>query len=364
MRIGFDATTFNLTKGGTSVYLYNLLHTLRQTYPDSEFIPFSIGNDYSTGNNGFQKKVETLYRELLWQQVIFPKKMEREKMNIIHSPNHIAPLKSKLPRVVTFHDIYILRNPDAFKKWQSTYAKYILPKVLHSGCTIICDSEFTKGEIIDRYGIPENQFEVIHLGVSNNFRIIENSDIISSVKKKYNLPEDFLLYVGAIEPRKNIKTLLNALKIIENTIDIKLVISTSGGWKNEEVHNMLKDAKLRERIINLGFVDIDDLPVLYNLAKIFIFPSIYEGFGLPVLEAMACGCPVIASDGSSLIEVVGDAGLIFEATNHEQLAFNIIKILSSTELSYQLSQKGLQRSKIFTWGNCAKKTLEVYKKLI
>jgi len=360
MRIGFDASTIQLTKGGTTVYFNNLLTALRNVAPENDYILFSTGNPTSR-NKLLLRQIDTLYR-LYWQQYKLPKLAKENNLDVLHSPAPFAPLRAEVPRVVTFHDIYILKDPSSFHIWQSQISNYIYPKIINSGCKIIADTNFTKKEMTSRFNIEDDQISVIHLGIDNRFRVNSNKDELELVKAKYKLPSEFILYVGAIEPRKNMQRLVDAMSIVHNTENIPLVIVSFGGWKNKQIYQAIK--KLGNNIMLLTNINDIELPAFYNLATLFVFPSLYEGFGLPVLEAMACGCPVAISNCGAHMEIGDDSALFFNPTNVEDIADKILTIINSSELTQLLISKGIYNSQKYSWEKCAIKTLDVYKSLI
>jgi glycosyltransferase involved in cell wall biosynthesis len=221
----------------------------------------------------------------------------------------------------------------------------------------------SKRDIQNIYKISENKISVIGEGVDNRFKTISNKQLLDRVRKKYHLPKRFILFVGTIEPRKNLPLLLSAFAKIKDKFGIKLIVVGKLGWKYENIFNTASQLKIKNDFIFTGFVEDNDLPAIYNLAKVFVYPSYYEGFGLPVLEAMACGCPVITSSTSSLSEIVGNAAILINPTNIKDITEVILKIVSNKKLKLELIKQGLKQVKKFNWQNCAKKTLNVYQSL-
>ena len=361
MKIAYDATTLGLTKGGTSVYFRNLIENLKIIEPENEY------NLYSTNfigkKNFLIKKVETLYREFLWRDNILPRMASNNKSDIIHFPNQISTLKSKIPTVVSIHDIYILKNPDAFPFVQVKRAQYMLPRVLRTATKIMALSHFTKNEILNYINIDEKKIKVVYPGASKLFKPVKDKDRLKQITHKYKLPEKFILYVGAIEPRKNVDKLIGAFDIVRKSVDISLVIVSFGGWKNKNVYNTVKNSPNFKHIHLVGYVSDEDLPVIYGLANMFVYPSMYEGFGLPLLEAMSCGCPVIGTQNTVADEVLGNSGILTESLDIDQLA-SAIFYLSKENNRLKYKNLGLQRSSKFTWKKCAKETLELYQTVV
>jgi glycosyltransferase involved in cell wall biosynthesis len=203
----------------------------------------------------------------------------------------------------------------------------------------------------------------VYEAAQNNFKRIQVHKILNSIKQKYHLPDRFILFVGTLEPRKNIIRLLEAYARIKDKLPHKLVIAGTKGWLYQPIFEAVKRLSLRNNVIFLGYVDDGNLPALYNLADLFVYPSIYEGFGLPVLEAMACGIPVITSNVSSLPEVAGDAAVLVDPYNVKELAGAMKHVLTNASLRKQVINKGFQQAKNFSWKKCARETLKVYEEV-
>lgn len=359
--IGFDASTTLLTKGGTTIYFNQLLAALKYIEPQNNYILFSSGNTFLRTKIGF-KQIDTLYRELYWQQIKLPALAKAKRVDILHCPAHLAPLRAEVPRVFTIHDIYILQNPRSFRMWGANFSKFIYPKIINSGCKIITDTHFTKKEIISRFNIDAEQISAIHLGIDKRFKLISNKEELELVKNKYNLPSEFILYVGAIEPRKNIVRLIDALGIVHQSEKIPIVLVSYGGYKNSQILKYIN--KLSKNVVLLRNINEFELSAIYNLAKLFVSPSLYEGFGLPILEAMACGCPSAISNCEAHKEIGNDSALFFDPLNVDDISEKILTIINSTELTKSLITKGLSNSQKYNWTKCAKETLKVYKSLI
>jgi len=360
MRIGFDTSTYSLTKGGTTVYLKNLIKNIHKISPSEEIFEYQLSTNKYSGYT-ISKKLETIYRELIWQQKSLPKMALKDKVNLIHYPNHYCTLNSKLPTIVTFHDIYILRNPQAFTKWHSKFANFLFPKVVKRANHIIAISEFTKNELVQYLDVPEEKITVIYNGVDYKFKTIHDEDLLNQIKNKYKIKNPFLLYVGAIEPRKNINLMINSFCQIRSKMNIDLVVVSFGGWNNKELLNMINESPGKDYIRLLGYLPEEELPVIYNLALGLIYLSSYEGFGLPMVEAMASGCPVIASSNTVAEEIVGKAGALINPNNEEEIVESVTRLLNES-YRHEIIEQGLNRAKNFSWEKCAKETLTIYQK--
>jgi glycosyltransferase involved in cell wall biosynthesis len=270
--------------------------------------------------------------------------------------------------VVTAHDLSFEMFSETFS-WKRRLWHFFVNfrRLAHSADKIIAVSQSTKDDLMTRYGVPEKNIAVIPSGVGEQFRAIgRNDEELIRVQKKYNLPYKFILSLETFEPRKNIISLIRsyeALQKLGNPVYDKysLVIAGVRGWKDEEVFRVIANSPYKEKIILPGFVADEDKPALYNLAGVFVYPSFYEGFGFPPLEAMACGAPVIVSHSSSLPEVVGDAGVFIDPYQPEELFRALQQILSDQELVDLLRKKGIARAVLFSWDKAAKATSEVFR---
>lgn len=295
-----------------------------------------------------------------------------QDVDIIHYPYFepffvTLPLAKKKPTVVTVHDLTPLVLSHLFPigikgriKWE------VQKRLLRSVDAIITDSENSKNDIARIVGYPKEKIHVVYLAAGEEFKRITNNQYpISNIKKKYSLPEKFALYVGDVTPNKNLPRLVKAC--IQANVPLVMVgkslvakeYDRSNPWNKDlvEVQRLVKENK---SLISLGFVESEELVALYNLATVFVMPSLYEGFGLPVIEAMACGCPVIASTKGSLPEVAGEAALYVEAEDIENISDGIKKVMGDNALQKKLSKKGLEQVEKFSWKKTAEQTVKVY----
>jgi glycosyltransferase involved in cell wall biosynthesis len=285
-------------------------------------------------------------------------------LDIFHNPSQvITAFKFSQKYIITIYDITPNLYPETHTDIITFVHRYLLPKALKTSDKVITISHHTKNDIIKHFKIPENKIKVIHLAANENYKPLNEKEIIN-IKQKYNLNYSFILYVGTLEPRKNIPTLLKALyKLKKQGIKHKLAITGKKGWKYKSIFETIEKLNLQKDVIFTGYVPDEDLPALYNAADLFVYPSLYEGFGLPPLEAMQCGTPVITSNTSSLPEVVGDAGIMVNPYDVDELANNMYGVLTNDGLREELSKKGLERAKLFSWKKCAEEHLKVYEEV-
>ncbi|MBC7226910.1 MAG: glycosyltransferase family 4 protein [Thermoflexales bacterium] len=287
-------------------------------------------------------------------------------VDLFHATEHLLPRFSRIRTVFTLHDLIFLFHPETHKPLNRWFLTLMMPRFLRAADAVIAVSECTKRDAVRAYGIPEEKITVIYEGVSLRFRPAD-PEAVRVVRAKYGLPEHFILYVGTIEPRKNLTALLEAYAALQarNTqYATRLVIVGKKGWLYEGFFRRLRELGLEEHVHFTGYVPDEDLPALYSAADLFVFPSLYEGFGLPVLEAMACGVPVVCSNTSSLPEVAGDAALLVDPADVRALAEAMERVLADEALRATLRTRGLERARQFTWEATARRTLEVYRRVV
>jgi glycosyltransferase involved in cell wall biosynthesis len=282
------------------------------------------------------------------------------QVDLFHGPDFtLPPLRARTKAIVTVHDLSYLRLPNCFKPALLNYLVDNVPRAVSRADWVLADSMSTRRDVIELLKVPEDKVSVLYPGVESRFRPITDARTLADIRQKYGLPERYILSVGTIQPRKNYERLVQAFSMLEAQ-DASLVIVGGKGWLYERLFQQVQDLELRDRVCFAGYVKDVDLPVVYNLAYAFVFPSLYEGFGIPPLEAMACGVPVIAADNSSLPEVVGDAGLLIDAQDTEALAHALSQLLDDSALCQRLVDRGLARAKQFTWERAAHTLLSTY----
>lgn len=296
------------------------------------------------------------------------------EFDIVHCPSHEMPFFRKLPRsraIVTIHDLTPLLFPRYQKPRRVFYFQQVLPRLLDRVDQVLTDSQSSRNDILEHYRLPDKKVSVVYPGVNPIFQIKESNQarsgrFLASEGQKISLPEKFILFVGTLEPRKNLERLLVAYNQLKREGRPEaLVVVGARGWGQDWQELLVKtvEEKYRDSVFRLGYVSEDDLVSLYNLAEVFVYPSLYEGFGFPVLEAMACGTPVITSNVSSLPELAGEAALLVNAANARDLAEKIELVLTDPRLKGRLRSAGLEQVKKFTWPQAARQVQDIYKSL-
>jgi glycosyltransferase involved in cell wall biosynthesis len=293
--------------------------------------------------------------------------MNRFKVDVIHHPfSFLNPLNVATPSVLTFHDMQHEFFPEYFSPYEMKVRKEFYRPSAEQATRIIAISQHVKSCLVDRYEINPEKIDVVHNGFNPAYRLLDDPDSLEEVRSKYGLSRPFMYYPAATWPHKNHKTLLEALKIMKERyrFDGQLVLTGIAMRANDKILGEIVRLGLEDEVKVLGYLPYDDLPRLYNLARVMVFPSLFEGFGIPLVEAMACGCPIACSNAASIPEVVGDAGKIFDPVSVEDMAEKIWHLWSDEALRQALKIKGSARAKLFSWDITARDTVKVYSKVI
>ncbi len=308
---------------------------------------------------------------ILWHRLRLPIPVEwfTGPVDIFHSTDFVLPPVRQARTILTVHDLTFMRLPQCAEAGLRAYLNKVVPRSIERADLVLADSQSTKDDLIELLGVSPDKIGVVYAGVEKRFRPMEGEIALERARKRYGLDFPFILSLGTLEPRKNFTGLIEAYALMRGRGQrvgdrgLKLVIAGGKGWLYDEIFAKVEELGLAGEVIFPGFVADEDLPALYNLAELFVFPSLYEGFGLPPLEAMACGTPVVTSDRPSLPEVVGEAGLMVEATDPEALAEAMERVLTDENLRREMREKGLKQAEKFTWEAAAEKLLEAYSTL-
>lgn len=378
-RIGIDISTL-LNHGpdiGAGRYIINLVRNLLEIdnkntyvltgrYTSTEYLEIAYNLKKDFENNKIELKFyRTPQKKLdLWNRFKFPPiEFLGFKADILHCPDYLIPPTLNKNIVLTIHDLAFIRFPEFNFDWFVKKYTREVKKNVQISKKIIADSKSTKNDIVKFFKINPAKVEVVYLSAESIFIKLPEKDKNKNVLKKYKINKKYILSVGTIEPRKNFITLIKAFNLIKQKktdTDYKLVIAGRTGWKSEATYEEREKSPYREDILFSGRVPDQDLVQIYNQAELFVYPSLFEGFGLPPLEAMSCGLPVIASDTSSLKEVIGNAGMLVTAGDESKLKKQILHVLENEEIKEELKGKSLIRAKKFSWEETARKTLEIY----
>jgi glycosyltransferase involved in cell wall biosynthesis len=302
---------------------------------------------------------------LAWEQTAFPGLVRRSGAGLLHSLHYTLPLHHPCRSVVTLHDLTYFLFPHLHTLPKRYFFRLFILLSARRADALLADSESTRQDAIRLAGADPARIHTALLGVTPEFRPIANRAHLEAVRRKYRLPERYVLFVGLQEPRKNLPALLGAFGSIAGRIPgHTLVIAGRQGWQMNQLNRQLGRLRLGERVHFTGYVDQDDLPGVYNLADVFVYPSLYEGFGLPVLEGMACGTPVITTNVSSMPEITGEAGVLVPPGDERALAEALLGLLNDPARREALARQGVQRAAGFTWQRTAQQTLAVYRAVL
>ena len=298
-------------------------------------------------------------RRVVWEQLIQPRILRRIGANLVHGPVFVGPLAAPCPLVITIHDLSFIRFPRLFRPANRLYLKTMTRLSARRARRLIAVSRHTARESAQLLGIPQERISVVYHGVDPAFRPLPTEQVVA-FRERRNLPQCFVLFVGTLEPRKNLIRLVEAFARIRNG-DSKLILVGGKGWLYDDLFATVDELGLCDRVLLPGYVPNEELPLWYNAATAFAYPSLYEGFGMPVTEAQACGTPVLASNTTSLPEAAGDAALLVDPLEPEAIAAGLDRLLGDRLLREQLRDRGLAHARTFTWSRTARETVEVYR---
>ncbi len=360
-RVALDVTVARLGRAGPHVYVTELARALGPLLQDRLRPIASRFAAPVDARRTVGDRLRTLGRDLWWHQIGVTRAARRAGATLLHLPAGVGPVRRSLPTVLTVYDLNVLRFPHLFRRWFRHYARAVLPRAARSADVIITLSEASKADIVQDLAIPGERVVVIPPGVNPSFTpVAAESARAQEVRRRYGLGSDFVLTVGSVEPRKNLRSLLEAvgrLRTRGGTSDVALVHAGPEGWLADGVS---RTAGARF----LGYVSLPDLVALYGMARVCVYPSLYEGFGFPVVEAMACGCPVVTSNVSSLPEVAGDAAVLVDPYSVDAIAGGIATLWTDEGRRRELSARGLARARSFTWERTARETAALYERLL
>ena len=367
MRIGIDARLVYYSQAGIGQYILNLAKWLAQIDGANEYVLLQSRKD---SRNIIEQ--DNFRRVSLWtpshhrfEQQALPAEIARLGLDLLHSPDFIPPFYANCRTVITVHDLAFLLYPQFLTQESARYYSQIDEAVRRTD-HIIADSESTRRDVLRLLGARPDKVSVVYLAANPIYRPISLAQARQWVGKKFGFTGDFILSVGTIEPRKNLSTLLRAYRQLLDAykLDVELALVGGKGWLYDEIPSLVETLRLTDRARFLGRVSDQDLLHLYNAAGVLAHPALYEGFGLPPLEAMSCGTPVVVSNTSSLPEVVGDAGLLVDPEDVDAWAAALWRVCTDDDLRDELSQKALARSRRFSWERTARHTLRIYEQVL
>jgi glycosyltransferase involved in cell wall biosynthesis len=380
MRIGVDYTSAVRQRAGIGRYTRGLMHAVaaldgqvnaasdNAAVTANRYVLFSAGRDPDepAWPANFRTRPLPLtdrHLSIIWQRLRLPVPVEliTGPLDVFHSPDFVLPPVLRARTVLTVHDLSFYRHPECSSPPLLRYLMSAVPRSVKRADMVVADSESTRRDVIELLGMPEDRVAVVYAGVEPHFTPHARDDE-AEVLHRYGIRPPFILAVGTLQPRKNYVRLIRALDRLrrQHGLPHRLVIVGGKGWLYGEIERTIAELGLQEAVMVAGFVHDEDLPALYRAADAFAYPSLYEGFGIPLLEAMACGTPVVTTTVSSMPEVAGDAALLVPPDDVAALADALARLVSDDTLRNDLRQRGFERTRAFTWESAAKRLLGIY----
>lgn len=371
MRIGIDATPLPARPAGAGTYILQLIQALADSNEGHDLIVFV----QRSRSNLFQDNPSRRFMvvpvsdmppalRLIWEQVSLPRLCRDHQLDLLHSLHYTSPARSPCLSVVTFHDMTFFMYPQLHTLSKRVLFPIFIRSSARQANALIAVSEATRQDAIRLLKIPPEKITTIPNGVAAHFHPLTDQVQLEACRQRYSLPKDFILYVGTMEPRKDLPLLIRAFqRLVQEDTSHHLVLVGRQGWMVGELGKTIKQFQLEPFIHTTGYVPYSDLPMIYNLARVFVYPSIYEGFGFPPVEAMACGTPVIATSIPVNRDHIGEAGLLLPPGDEDSLFDNLSRLIKDRQFREELSARGIQRSKAFSWRKSALSTMEVYSRL-
>ena len=377
-RIGIDVTSALTQGGGIGRYTRELVRALLTLESDNQYTLFSARPpDSLPVSDPLPDSPEINYRPAflserwlyrLWYRLRLPLPVQlfSGPLTLFHSPDFVLPpVSGGIPTLLTVHDLSFIHFPETFPPVLVKYLNHVVPWSVSRASHILADSISTKNDLIDHWAVPERKITVLYSGVSEAYHPVKDLAVLHSVRQTYGLQDNpYVLSVGTIQPRKNYQMLIRAFAPIARQHPFDLAIAGGKGWLEEEMKAEAARQGIADRVRFLGFVDDEHLPALYSAASLFVFPSLYEGFGLPVLEAMACGVPAIISNSSSLPEVGGEAALQLPPQSPDAWSSGMDSVLSDRNLAAEMIEAGFLQVQQFSWQKAARQLLGIYDALL
>ncbi len=370
IHVGVNAHLLSLAdtyrSAGINSYIQNLLGHLPEVDPHIDYTVF-LGERRYLGGAGLDLEFSRLPTQrpparIFWEQAIQPWSVRKAGLDLIHGTAFVGPQVTTCPFVITVHDLSFLSYPQSFPVLNRVYLRAFTRLSVRRARRIIAVSESTKSDLIRYYGISPAKVDVVYNGVNPNFRPVPAAKV-ADFRLQRDLPDRFILFVGTLEPRKNVTRLIDAYARLSGSRP-PLMLLGGKGWLYDEIFARVEMLDLQNEVNFVGYVPAEELPLWYNAATLFVYPSLYEGFGLPPLEAMACGTPVVTSEASSLPEVVGQAGLLADPTSSEALAAAMERVLADSDLQEEMGKAGLVQAKEFSWQKTAACTVDSYQRAL
>lgn len=369
MRIGIDARPLSKQRTGVGNYIQGLVGLLPQVAPQHEYFLYSNrAIDASFVEGPYCRQSDRAFRWCpgsFWLIGRGAHLARRDGLDVYWTSNPILPFRMPVGvrKVITVHDLVWLRCPETMTRYSLLIQTACARRAIADADYIVVVSRSTQDELIQRLGVPKEKTKLVHPGVADRYEAQDHAKAAAYIARKYSVPERYFATVGIVHPRKNHQFLVRVLGILKRNgqLDCPLLVVGPMGWKNSPLFREIQAAGLTESDIRfLGYISDEDMPLFYAGAQVFLFPTLYEGFGLPPIEAMACGAPVIASDAPCMPEVLGDAAILEPLTSPERFATAILRVLADDQLRGALRAKGIQRAQRFRYETSVKQLLGLF----
>jgi glycosyltransferase involved in cell wall biosynthesis len=370
-QIGINAHLLSAESGyrraGIHQYINQVLDNLPLLASGSKYLVFSRHASRFSAKPGFAVQssrwpTEKRVVRISWEQTAWPLLASYHKLDLLHSMAFVAPLLSRIPTVITVYDLSFIHFPQRFPTMQRTYLQSQTARSCRRARRVITISESGRRDVHRFFQVPLDKIDVVLPGVDPLFRPLPETEV-AAFRRREHLPQQVILHVGTLQPHKNIPMLLEALARLARP-EIALILAGGKGWLYQDIFNRVAQLGLQKQVRFTGYIADEDLPLWYNSASILAFPSVYEGFGMPVVEAMACGTPVVAAKSSSIPEACGEAALYFNPENVGALTDRLSAILDDTNLAAAMRKKGLAQARLFSWQRAGQETAHVYRRAL
>lgn len=375
MRIGIEAQRlFRKKKHGMDIVALELIKALQKLDTGHEFVVFvrpDTDDKVITAGANFEIVRVKGSPYPVWEQFMLPPAVKKYGIDVLHCTANTAPLNSSAPIITTLHDIIYLEKLNLtqgsmYQRIGNLYRRWNVPRTVKKSKIITTVSNFERQRILDHFDLPEEKVVTVYNAVGAHFKKITDENELERVKLKYNLPNEYLFFLGNTDPKKNVRGVLAALAILkqQGKLRLPIVMPDLDSLYLNQLLSDLKAPDLANDVILCGYIPNIEIPAVYSSAVLFLYPSLRESFGIPLLEAMACGVPVVTSNSSPMTEVAGNAALYAEAANPESIAENIDMLLNNEQYRQQLVALGKERIKLFSWENTASQMLTLYEKIV
>jgi len=348
---------------GIHGYLYNTLAHLPEVAPEFSYtVLVGQGNPPARADLTVHRSrlhTQNPVARIIWEQIAAPRTLAHLQPDLLHGMAFALPLRWRGPSVVTIYDLSFIRHPERLSAARRLYLRTFTRASARRARRVIAISRSGRDEIHELLGVPLEQIDVAYPGVDESFAPLPPAEV-DAFRREKGLPERYILYLGTLEPRKNLDTLIRAYARLPQRRDVKLVLAGGRGWGTDAIFALIEKLGLEGDIIRPGYIAGNELPMWYNAAEIFAYPSVYEGFGMPLVEAMACGVPVITSNTSSLPEAAGPAGVLLPPTDVEAWVGELARLLDDEAVRQNLARRGQQHARKFRWTATARQTADAY----